>query len=290
MAGDLSPALFCANAHPMNYRHAYHAGNFADVMKHLTLAVILDHLKKKDTPFSVIDAHGGIGLYDLMGTEANKTGEWVDGIGRFKDLMSSAPDDLALYCDSVCPYIEDNKYPGSPMLITKSLRKQDRLIANELHPQDFETLRGNMRPFANVRVTHMDAYECIRANIPPSEKRGAVLIDPPFEKTDEFQTLIKQMQEWKKRFANGTFMIWYPIKSHLAVNDLKQAASDLGLPRTWCFETLIHPRTQADSFNGSGLIVMNTPYMVPERLTALFPLLKGRMGLHDVVGEWLTVP
>lgn len=272
----------------MNYRHAYHAGNFADVMKHLTLAVILDYLKRKDSPFSVIDAHGGIGLYDLMGTEANKTGEWVDGIGRFKDLLRSSPDDLALYCDTLCAYVDNNLYPGSPLLIARALRPNDRLIANELHPEDVEILRGNLRAFKNVRVTHQDAYECIRANIPPVEKRGLVLIDPPFEKTDEFQTLIKQMKEWKKRFPNGVFIIWYPIKSHLAVDDLKQAARDLGLPRTWCFETLRHPRTQAETFNGSGLIVMNTPYQVPERLAALFPLLKERMELYDIAGEWLT--
>lgn len=274
----------------MNYRHIYHAGNFADVMKHLALVLILDYLKKKDAPFCVIDAHGGLGLYDLQSEQAGKTNEWQGGIGKFAALLRGAPDDLALYCDTVCPFMDKNLYPGSPVLIAKNLRSQDRLIANELHPDDVQTLKDNLYPFRNARVTHLDAYECIRANIPPTEKRGLVLIDPPFEKTDEFQTLTVQMVEWKKRFANGVFVIWHPIKSHLAVDHLKSAASALGIPRTWCFETLMHTRTTPDSFNGSGLIIMNTPYLIPERLTALAPLLQEKMGLHSIEQAWLTQP
>lgn len=274
----------------MNYRHIYHAGNFADVMKHLALVLILDHLKKKDAPFCVIDAHGGLGLYDLGSEQAGKTNEWQGGIGKFKHLLRGAPDDLALYCDTVCPYMDKNIYPGSPLLIAKNLRLHDRLIANELHPEDVETLRYSLRNFHNARVTQLDAYECIRANIPPEEKRGAVLIDPPFEKTDEFETLIRQMKEWKKRFATGIFMIWYPIKSHLAVDELKRAASDLAMPRTWCFETLMHARNTPESFNGSGLIVMNTPYLIPERISALSPLLQDSMGLLSIEQSWLSNP
>jgi 23S rRNA (adenine2030-N6)-methyltransferase len=274
----------------MNYRHIYHAGNFADVMKHLALVLVLDYLKKKDTGFCVVDAHGGIGLYDLQSVQAGKTMEWESGIGRFTDLLENAPEDFALYAAKVLPLFERSLYPGSPLLSAESLRPQDRLIANELHPDDVEDLKDNLYDYKNARVTHSDAYECIRANIPPEEKRGLVLIDPPFEKTDEFQTLIKQMTQWKKRFANGIFMIWYPIKSHLAVDDLKQAAKDLDMKRTWCFETLAYPRNQEGTFNGSGLIIMNTPYMIPERIEALFPLLKDKMGLFAVEQSWLTAP
>ena len=273
----------------MNYRHAYHAGNFADVMKHLALVLVLDHLRKKEAGFCAIDAHGGIGLYDLQGEQAQKTGEWEAGIGRFADL-DTVPADFALYDDLVRPYLHKDLYPGSPLIIARHLRDQDRLIANELHPDDVETLKSNLKGFHNAHVAHLDAYECIRANIPPKQKRGVVLIDPPFEKTDEFQTLIKQMGEWKKRFAQGIFILWYPIKSHLMVEELKAAASDLGMPRTWCVETLLHPRGNFETFNGSGLIVFNAPYQVPERMAALLPLLKAQMSLHATQCEWLTQP
>lgn len=259
-------------------------------MKHLALVLVIEHLKKKDAPFCVIDAHGGIGLYDLQSVQAGKTLEWQAGIGRFADIMQTAPEDFALYANTINSYLQDNHYPGSPMISMRGIRGQDRLIANELHPEDFEELSYNLRPYKNTFVSHLDAYESIRANIPPEEKRGVVLIDPPFEKTDEFQVLIRQMEQWKRRFATGIFMIWYPIKAHLAVDDLKEAAAKLGMPRTWCFETLAHPRDQEGTFNGSGLIIMNAPYMVPERLTALFPLLKERMGLYSIEQSWLTAP
>ncbi len=271
----------------MNYRHIYHAGNFADVMKHLALALVLDHLKKKDAPFCVVDAHGGTGLYDLQSVEAQKTLEWEAGIGRFEG-MTDLPPDLSLYMNVVERDLGENHYPGSPMLIARMLRPYDRLIANELHPEDVETLKINLGRGKNIRVTNMDAYECIRANTPPKEKRGLVLIDPPFEKKDEFETLIAQMKEWKKRFANGVFVLWYPIKAHLAVQEMKDAASALGIPRTWCVETMLHPRYNEGTFNGCGLVIFNAPYQIPERITALLPVLKDRMGLLEAPEEWLV--
>jgi len=271
----------------MNYRHAYHAGNFADIMKHLALTMVLDHLKKKETGFCAIDAHGGIGLYDLLGEQAQKTGEWEAGIGRFETLKT-VPEDFAPYFDFVRPYLQQKRYPGSPVIIAHALRDQDRLIANELHPDDLATLQSTLKGFGNVRITHLDAYECVRAQIPPKEKRGVILIDPPFEKTDEFQTLIRQISEWKKRFAQGIYMIWYPVKAHLAVDALKQAAVDLNLPRTWCYETLLHPARQPETFNGSGLIMFNAPYQVPERLEGLLPFLTQHLKLHETTHQWLT--
>jgi len=270
----------------MNYRHLYHAGNFADVMKHLALTLILDHMKKKDAPFCVIDAHGGIGLYDLHSVEAQKTREWEAGIGRFAD--TDMPHDFAHYYNLIKDDLAHRHYPGSPMIAGRMIRSQDRLIANELHPQDVETLRANLSRFRNARVDHLDAYECIRANIPPKEKRGVILIDPPFEKKDEFETLIRQMGEWKKRFANGVFILWYPIKAHLGVDGMKEAAGELGLARTWCVETLLYPRTRAETFNGSGLLIFNAPYQIPERMEAVLPFLKTHMGLHETVSSWIV--
>lgn len=257
-------------------------------MKHLALCLVIDHLKKKDSPFCVIDAHGGIGLYDLQSEQAQKTLEWQAGIGRFD--LARADGDFALYADIVAQDLNRQHYPGSPVIAARMIRPQDRLIANELHPDDVQTLSDNLyhHHHHNARVTHLDAYECIRAHIPPKEKRGLVLIDPPFEKTDEFETLGRQMAEWKKRFPTGVFLLWYPIKAHLGVDRMKQAAAALGLPRTWCVETLLHPRRQPATFNGSGLVLFNAPYLVPERMEALLPALKARMGLLETPTGWLT--
>lgn len=264
----------------MNYRHIYHAGNFADVIKHLVLVMCIDYLKRKDAPFCVIDAHGGCGLYDLSSEQAQKTGEWKDGIGRL-DGIERPPADLALYLNMIRKDRAQGRYPGSPMIAGRMARPGDRVIANELHPEDNKTLRMVMGPKKNVRVTHLDAYECIRANLPPAERRGIVLIDPPFEEKDEFQTLTRQMKEWKKRWPTGIYLLWYPIKAHLPVQELKDSAASLGLPDTWAVDFMRHPAEQAESFNGSGLILFNAPYGIPERIAGLLPLLKDRMSLYD---------
>ncbi|MGO9546819.1 MAG: 23S rRNA (adenine(2030)-N(6))-methyltransferase RlmJ [Rhodomicrobium sp.] len=271
----------------MNYRHIYHAGNFADVLKHIVLVLCLDYLQKKDGALCLIDAHGGAGLYALDSEEAVKTREWESGIGAVAGA-AGAPPVLSLYLDLVQAYLDEERYPGSPLLIARRMRGQDRLIAAELHEPTFEALQAVLRPYKNVRALHKDAYECVRAHIPPKERRGLVLIDPPFELKDEFQTLGRQMREWKKRWATGVFLLWYPIKAHLPVAELKEAARELGLRRTWCAEVLIAPRERPESLNGCGVIVFNTPYTVPERVEALLPFLSGAMALHGAAACWLN--
>ncbi len=269
----------------MNYRHVYHAGNFADVIKHVVLIICLDYLQKKEGPLCVIDAHAGAGLYDLRSEEAAKTGEWERGIGSLRG-RTDAPGDLQFYLEAIRDDLEEGRYPGSPLLVARRLRAQDRLIANELHEPTFETLRGTLAPFRNAHAMKVDAYECIRARIPPKERRGLALIDPPFEEKNEFETLSRQMAQWKKRWATGVFLLWHPIKAHLPVAALKEAARSLGLRRTWSVEALILPRNQPETLNGCGVIVFNAPYTVPERVEALLPYLKDAMRLHDVACAW----
>ncbi len=271
----------------MNYRHIYHAGNFADVLKHIVLVLCLEYLQRKAGGLCLIDAHGGAGLYALDSEEAAKTGEWEKGIGCL-EANEATPADLKLYLDLVAPDLAGRRYPGSPLILARSMRAQDRLIAAELHEPTFEALHATLKPYKNARAMHMDAYECVRAHIPPKERRGLVLIDPPFELKDEFNTLARQMREWKKRWATGLFMVWYPIKAHLAVAELKEAARELGLRRTWVAEALVRPRERAGSLNGCGVIVFNAPYSVPERVEALLPRLKEAMGLHATAAEWLV--
>lgn len=264
----------------MNYRHFYHAGNFADVFKHLIMVLATDYLQQKDKGLMLLDSFAGCGIYDLSAPEAQKTGEYAEGIGQIMSI-GSLNADLRRYQDLIEPYWLKHTYPGSPLLLAKLLRPQDRIIANELHPEDYESLRLALGRFNHTRLTKMDAYECIRANIPPQERRGLVLIDPPFEKKNEFELLIHQMQEWKKRWSTGCYMIWYPIKAHLPVTALHDAARELGLNRTWVADFLIHDRDQPDTFNGCGVLMMNTPYQLPEKISTLTPelcsLLGGRM-------------
>jgi 23S rRNA (adenine2030-N6)-methyltransferase len=277
----------------MNYRHVFHAGNFADVIKHAVLAFCIDYLLRKENPLCLVDAHGGAGLYDLRSDDAEKTGEWAKGIGA---LMSAATNAgmgervaaLEPYLRLVREDVGDGFYPGSPLLLARLLRQQDRLIANELHASTRDALHGTLAEFPAARVTGMDAYECIRATIPPKERRGLVLIDPPFEEKNEFETLIRQMREWKKRWATGVFLLWYPIKAVSPTDALKAEAAALGLPRTWCVETLIYPRGRALSLNGCGLILFNAPFTVPEAVETALPALADAMRLHETHTAWLV--
>ncbi len=271
----------------MNYRHIYHAGNFADVLKHVVLVLCLTYLQRKDSGLCLVDAHGGAGFYALDSEEAAKTGEWEKGIGCL-EARDGAPADLKTYLDLIGPDLAARRYPGSPLIMAGLMRPQDRLVTAELHEPTFEALQVALRPYPNARALQMDAYECVRAHIPPKERRGLVLIDPPFELKDEFQTLTRQMREWKKRWATGVFVAWYPIKAHLPVADLKEAAKALGLGQTWCVEALILPREGPDSLNGCGLIVFNAPYGVPGRVEALLPFLKNALALHGTAAEWLV--
>jgi 23S rRNA (adenine2030-N6)-methyltransferase len=261
----------------MNYRHIYHAGNFADVFKHIVLLLTLEHLQQKDKGFFVLDAFAGLGSYDFGKEAAQKTREYEGGIAKIMESSCQNPD-LLRYQNVVREDWKKGRYPGSPLIAARMLRPQDHLVANELHPDDAPVLKSVLSSFENARVSTLDAYESIRANIPPTERRGLILIDPPFEKKDEFQILVRQMKEWKKRWETGCFIIWYPIKAHLPVNELHEAAKDLELHRTWVAEYLLKGRNTPDSFNGCGLLIFNTPFQLPEKVGALAPELTSCLG------------
>lgn len=263
----------------MNYRHIYHAGNFADVMKHITLMLCLDYFKKKDKGFCVIDAHGGCGLYDLAGIEAQKTGEYKEGIEPLLSL-DKIPAALGPYLTMTRKDMAKGKYPGSPLIIARQLRDQDRLIAGELHPDDFRTLKMVMGSHRNVRIEKRDAYETLRTFLPPPERRGLILIDPPFEKKDEFERLTRQMAGWAKRFPTGTYLIWYPMKAGQPYPALREAAATL-FPDWLCFETLRYPEEQDGSLNGSGLLVLNPPFNLADTLQSMAPVLQKNLNLSD---------
>ena len=262
----------------MNYRHAYHAGNFADVVKHAVLARLVDYLKRKDKAFRVIDTHAGIGLYDLSSDEAQKTGEWHDGIGRLMD--ASLPADAAALLE---PYLEAVRavnpqggiahYPGSPLIARHLLRKQDRLSAIELHPDVARTLARQFEGDFQTRVTELDGWLALGAHLPPKEKRGLVLVDPPFEIGGEFDRLVDGLGKAHKRWPGGVFALWYPVKDRKAVAAFREALAGAGIPKIMDIEFFIRPPSAEPRLDGTGMVVVNPPYPLDGELKVLLPTL-----------------
>ncbi len=274
----------------MNYRHAYHAGNFADVLKHAVLTRVLRYMTQKPQPLRVIDVHAGIGLYDLGGVEAGKTGEWHDGIGRL--LAAPGKGDAAAllqpYLDVVAGLNEPNAplrfYPGSPLLARKLLRRSDALIANELHPEDVEALKGNLKGLPNTRVMNLDAWIALKSLVPPPERRGVVLIDPPFDAAGEFDTLADGLGEALRRFATGTYIVWYPIKDAREVSRFLKRVRALGVAKLINAELAVCARDARPGLNETGLVIINPPYVLADELAVLLPHLCAALAVDAQAG------
>lgn len=246
----------------MNYRHAFHAGDFTDVLKHTILALIIGHLRSKDAAFCVIDTHAGTGLYDLEGDPARRTGEFQRGIAP---LLSVPCPDPALqpYLDTVTALNPDGGlrwYPGSPRVAGQGLRDQDRMVLIELHPDDHASLASAFAGDRRVSVRHADGYASLKALLPPRERRGVVLIDPPFEEPDEFDRMIGALRDGHRRWATGIFALWYPIKDRPAVWRFHEALARLAIPKTLAIEMTIHPEDTHLRLNGCGMIIVNPPW------------------------------
>jgi len=272
----------------MNYRHAFHAGNHVDVFKHAALTFVLEWLLQKPAPFAVLDTHAGIGVYDLASDGAQRTKEFEGGAGRvFEPPLTSAPAYSALLREMNPAGL--SSYPGSPEVVRRYLRADDRLIACELHPDDVEALRARYRGDARIAVHHRDGYEAVGALLPPRERRGLVLIDPPYEVADEAERLAAALAAGLRKWPNGTFMAWYPIKDGLIGAALARAAADF--PKTLRAEFSPYQRDNV-SLSGGGLIVINAPWKLDERLAALCTELGRRLGdgRGTSLVEWLTPP
>lgn len=260
----------------MNYRHAYHAGNFADVVKHAVLALVIEHMKLKPAPFRVIDTHAGVGVYDLASEPAQKTGEWREGIGRVMDAAFTprAAELLAPYLGVVRalnPQGGLKHYPGSPLVARRLMRSGDRLIANELHPEDQSELQRLFARDRQVKVMALDAWVAIKALLPPPERRGVTLIDPAFEEVGELDRLIDALREATRRFATGTSLLWYPIKEMRPVASFRRKVAALGLPRATAIEVMIRGADDETRLNGAGLVAVNAPFTLAANLEALLP-------------------
>lgn len=277
----------------MNYRHAYHAGNFADVFKHALLVHLIAALRKKPTPIRVIDAHAGIGLYDLTAIEATKTGEYRFGIGRLWD--SPLSDRLSFYVSAVR---DANRlshdgtlryYPGSPRLIRSLLRDGDRLDLVELHPEDARQLASSFSRDSQVRIHAMDAYTALKALTPPAERRGLVLIDPPFEQGDEFGRVAHGLTQALKRWASGVYAIWYPIKTRPPVDTFFEHIRAMKTEALIC-EILIAQPDSPSRLSGCGVLILNPPWKIDETAQTLGREILTLLG-HDPSGasvRWLV--
>ncbi|WP_420960025.1 23S rRNA (adenine(2030)-N(6))-methyltransferase RlmJ [Brucella sp. IR073] len=271
----------------MNYRHAYHAGNFADVFKHVVLTRIIEYLKRKEQAFRVVDTHAGIGRYDLTGTEAGKTAEWRDGILRLLDGASSGSIPPAV-AELLAPYLDiiraENAgdslttYPGSPLLARRLMRKQDRLSALELHPEDVKTLATLFAGDHQARIIHLDGWLALGAHLPPKEKRGLVLVDPPFEIAGEFDRLVDGLIKAHKRFPGGTYALWYPVKDRQEVKRFAARLRETGIAKILRLELAIRPPSPEPRLDGTGMIVVNPPYTLESEMKLLLPCLTGLLG------------
>ncbi len=298
----------------MNYRHIYHAGNICDVAKHASFALLLERMKAKETAFAVLDTHAGCGLYDLSDPRALKTGEAQEGIGKLLSLavpvIASHPKDgaaiqsqtepplisgdsgslqgRALRDDgSLLPYLsvlsglnadgDLRFYPGSPLIASRLMRPQDRLIACELHSEDEPELRRALRGDKRAHVHRRDGYEAVKAFLPFPEKRGLVLIDPPFEEEGEFDRLVLAAKAAQGKMPGAVLALWYPIKERPAIWRFHEALIEAGLPKTLVAEFIFREETRHDRLNGSGLVILNAPWRFEEELRSLFS------GLHEVL-------
>jgi len=264
----------------MNYRHAYHAGNFADVIKHVALVAVLLHLRRKEKPFCVIDTHAGGGLYELEGPQAARSREVASGIARVRDLAARAdlPDPLRTYLQCV-EREGEGRYPGSPRLAARLLRPQDRLIAIERHPEEADDLRKSLAALPQARAIEDDGYTRLVPLLPPRERRGLVLIDPPYEAADEFRRATELLARAHRRFATGIYLLWFPIKSNANADAASGELRTLGIGPAMRLDINIDAgaREAGQRLVSAGLVIVNPPYTFEAEIGAsaqhLAPLL-----------------
>lgn len=266
----------------MNYRHSFHAGNFADVLKHAVLARILMHLGAKATPYRAIDTHAGSGRYDLADDDASRTHEWKDGIARLdrSPLSAGAEQLLVPYREALAAIRAEHgadAYPGSPWLCRHAMRPFDRLIAAELHPQTYQKLAETLTRDKRCKALAIDGWTALRANVPPIERRGVVLIDPPFEVADEFQMLTQQFVAAHRKWPTGTYMLWYPLKDRDAVAAMIDDIAEAGVGKLLRLEIDVDRPDAAGGLSATGLLIANPPWRLAEECETLLPALTERL-------------
>ncbi len=264
----------------LSYRHGFHAGNFADVLKHMVLIQVLDYMKQKEKSIRIIDTHAGAGVYKLNGAQAQKNREFENGISRLWSL-NQTPAAVTRYIALVRDLNEHGQlqiYPGSPLLVRKLMREQDRLFLHELHPADFQFLRDCMRDHKNIKVTNEDGFAGLQALLPPPDRRALILLDPSYEVKSDYQHLIKQVVQAHKRFSTGTFAIWYPVVLRQRIDEMELALQKSGIKNIQLMELGLQPDNPEHGMTSSGMIVINPPWTLWGEMEEALPWLADQLG------------
>ncbi len=258
----------------MNYRHAFHAGNFADVFKHIVLTRVIEYLKRKDKPFRVFDTHAGLGRYDLTSEEALKTDEWLLGVKKVLDATppSAVEKLIAPWKDQVLA-IGEGVYPGSPRIAHGLLRKSDRLSLYEKHEDDYPVLVKEFEGDYQTRINKSDGWLVSVSPIPPKEGRGLILVDPPFEDGQDFDRMIKLLKESNQRWAGGVVALWYPVKRRDHTDEWLGTLNSLKYRDLLNVELYIREPRPSGMLNGCGMVILNPPYILRQELETILPWL-----------------
>jgi len=268
----------------LSYRHAFHAGNHADVLKHVVLTEVLRYLLQKNSPLWYIDTHSGLGQYDLNPRPPAGQAEWLDGIARLWQ-EPTLPPALEPYLDRVRALNRDGKlrrYPGSPRLATDLLRPGDKAWLYELLGKDFEVLQEHFRGQREVRCTAADGFAALKGLLPPAPRRALIFIDPSYEMKSDYQRLLDTLAEALRRFPTGCYLVWYPVVHRQEAQELPSRLLELQAPR-WLRAELRVKAAAAEGYGlyGSGMFCINPPWTLPGMLNEVLPWLAGRLALDD---------
>ncbi len=260
----------------LSYRHSFHAGNHADVVKHIVQSLILDALKQKETPFVYHDTHSGVGRYDLTHEWSEKTGEYKQGIARIWQ-QADIPAEVQSYLDAVAQLNNGDTlryYPGSPRVARAQIREQDRMVLTELHPSDFPLLEQEFHRDRQVKIFKEDGFSRLKASLPPKERRGLVLIDPPYELAREYRDVVTAIAQSHKRWATGIYAIWYPVVNRCDIEDMLEGLQGLGIRKILQIELGVSPDTTERGMTASGMIVINPHWKLEGQMQTVLPFLK----------------
>lgn len=267
----------------LSYRHSYHAGNFADVLKHIVETLIIQALKQKPKPFVYFDTHAGAGRYDLTSETGQKIAEHKQGIEKIWQL-EDIPEVLQTYIDlikNLNPNGELTNYPGSPLIADMLMHRNNRLELSELHPADFMWLKQEFKDAKNINIKQIDGYKYLKSKLPPIQRRGLILIDPPYELKTEYDDVIKNIKQAHKLFATGIYAIWYPVVSRLQVNDFSNQFKNSGIKDILKIEICIKPDNEEYGMTGTGMIIINPPWKLAQQMRAILPWLTEHLKQDD---------
>ncbi|WP_038175626.1 MULTISPECIES: 23S rRNA (adenine(2030)-N(6))-methyltransferase RlmJ [Vibrio] len=260
----------------LSYRHSFHAGNHADVIKHIVQSLILNALKQKEKPLVYHDTHSGVGRYDLTHEWSEKTSEYKQGIARLWQ-QNDIPQELESYLDSIKVLNNGDTlryYPGSPRVARAHLRPGDRMVLTELHPSDYPLLEQEFHRDRQVSIFKEDGFQRLKASLPPKERRGLVLIDPPYELAKEYRDVVQAINQSYKRWATGIYAIWYPVVNRCDIDDMLDGLEALGIRKILQIELGVSPDTNERGMTASGMIVINPPWKLESQMQAILPFLK----------------